>query len=56
MICLGQADVNALEARESLSDGAWLPTGDMLQAAVTGPVFFEKDATAPMRFYRVIAE
>jgi hypothetical protein len=46
----------ALEARESLSDGPWLPTGDMLQAAVTSPVFFEKDATAPMRFYRVVAE
>ena len=45
-----------LEAREALSGGTWSPTGDTLQAVVTGRVFFEKDATASMRFYRVVAE
>jgi hypothetical protein len=46
----------ALESRESLSDGAWSPTGDEFQATTTGRSFFEKDATAPMRFYRVATE
>jgi hypothetical protein len=45
-----------LEARESISNGTWSPTGDGLQAVATGPVFFEKSAAASMRFYRVVAE
>jgi hypothetical protein len=46
----------ALETRESLTEGEWSPTGDTLQATSSGPVFFEKDPAAPVRFYRVRAE
>jgi hypothetical protein len=45
-----------LEAGESLDTGTWSPTGDTLESTGTGRVFFEKDATASMRFYRVLAE
>ena len=45
-----------LEVRESISSGTWSPTGDILQAVVTGRGFFEKEALAAARFYRVISE
>lgn len=45
-----------LESREALTV-PWSFTGDRFDAGATNsPAFFEKDATAPARFYRVLAE
>jgi hypothetical protein len=45
-----------LEARADFTRGAWTPTGDTLQAVSSGPAFFETDATADARFFRVLVD
>ncbi|MBI5387211.1 MAG: lamin tail domain-containing protein [Verrucomicrobia bacterium] len=45
-----------LESRNDLEAGTWDPTGDTLQATNGQGVFFEKEAAANHRFYRVRGE
>jgi hypothetical protein len=42
----------ALEGCDTLSPASWVPTGDVLVAAQSGPAFFERDLVSGNRFYR----
>jgi hypothetical protein len=46
----------SLEARENLSSSTWTETGDVLQPATNGRIFFEREAAAPAQFFRVVVD
>jgi hypothetical protein len=46
----------SLEAQGDLASVTWEPTGDAFTATNSLPTFFEKDANASLRFFRVKAE
>ena len=46
----------SLEARENFTASPWAATGDILQPAANGRIFFEREAAAPAQFFRVAVD